>query len=297
MDFKKIDLDDRPVMQPYLINNPYGTCDFSFGNIFIWQDQLKTRYCIHKGYLVLRAVSLKGDTVYLMPLGLGDDGGKKEVLADMIAEAREAGEEFMLGAVTPQMEKELDEIMPGAFSFSNPNSVCDYVYLSENLRLLKGRKYSAKRNHINKFMSLYGDRYKYVEIDEGIVPLCHEMHDRWCVECDCGKSDTDFCAATKALDNMNAIGLEGGAIFVDEEMIGFTLGQPNNADTYNIIIEKALKRMEGAYAMINREFAARKCENYKLINREEDVGVQELKKAKMSYYPHILLTKGVGVLQ
>lgn len=294
MDFKKINIDDKPVLQPYLLKNPYGICDYSFANLFIWQETYRTQYCIHKDHLIIRTLNSQGEPAFLMPLGEGD---KKEIITDMIEETAKLGKPFRLVSVTSKMEKELQEIISEDFVVSNPNDFCDYIYLSESLRFLKGKKLSAKRNHINKFMSLYVDLYKYVEIDESNLSLCREMNVRWCQERNCNKTDSDFCAVEKALDHWGKLGLQGGALLVDGEMIAFTMGQPNNDDTFNVMIEKALTHVEGAYAMINREFAVRNCENYLLVNREEDMGVEGLKKSKLSYQPYLLLKKGMGVLR
>jgi len=290
MDFKDVGLEDKPVMQPFLINNPYGICDFSFGNLFMWQDLYKTQYCIHKEHLIIRAASRGGGKIYMYPLG---NGGKKDILLDMINEAGE----FRLGGITPKIESELNGMMPGGFEFRNDTAFCDYVYLSEDLRLLKGRRYNAKRNHINKFKLTYRDRYEYAPIDASIIPQCQEMNERWCRERNCLETGSDFYAVKKALENWDALGLTGGALFAYNELAAFTFGQPNNADTYNIMAEKALKHIDGAYAMINMEFAVRNCEGYMFINREEDMGAEELRKAKLSYRPHLLLTKATGVLR
>ena len=292
MNFKAVTIEDKKIMEPYLVSNPYGICDFSFANIFIWQETYHTSYTIHKDFLILQSAPKGKTPAFLMPLGQGDLGA---VLKDLSAFARESFGAFKMLSITEQMAGEITPLLPDDFSVHNDNAFCDYIYLSENMIHLIGKKLSAKRNHINKFLSLYED-YEYVEIAEDNLAQCREVNNKWCQERGCNKTETDFCAVSKALDNWTALGIKGGGLIVNGEMAAFTFGQPNNSEVFDIIIEKALATVEGAYPMINREFATRECANYPYINREEDMGLEGLKKAKLSYHPYKLLYKGMGVL-
>jgi hypothetical protein len=288
--FRPITLSDRDILNSYLLENPYGICDFSFGNIYIWQHKYNTRYTLHKGFLILRAGE-EGEHSYLMPLGKGN---LKEVMEDLFDLE---GDALRFSSITPHMEEELRDIMPDGFKVVNPDDFCDYIYLSENMITLKGKKFNGKRNHINKFMSLYSDKYEYTEINDSLIEECKEMNRKWCLERDCRKSQTDYCETMRALDNYKEIGLKGGVLKVEDEVVAFTLGQKNNDNTFNVLIEKALGHIEGAYPMINKEFAAQETSDFMYINREEDMGEEGLKKAKLSYRPHLLLMKGMGVFQ
>lgn len=290
MNFKEIRLEDKAIMDKFLLNNPYGICDYSFTNIYIWRKTYQTEYAIHKDHLILRAG--KEEKSFLMPLG---EGNKEEVIKDMMAQAK--GEPFRIASITPHMKEELEKFMPAEFKITNPDLFCDYIYLSESLITLRGKKLAAKRNHINKFMALYGENYEYLDIDDGLIEECKEMNKKWCKEKDCTKDGSDYCETMEALNNFTPLGLKGGALRVNGEIVAFTLGQPVNSETFNVCIEKALTHVEGAYTMINREFAARNASEFKFINREEDMGVEGLKKAKLSYNPYLILEKGQGVLQ
>ncbi len=294
MQFQNITVEDKKIMDPFLLNNPYGICDYSFANIFIWRDTYHTQYALYKNFLVLCSQSEEHGIIYLMPLG---DGDKTEVIQALIEDAKERSIPFQMGALTPHMVTELQPILPENFRIHNEGQNGDYLYLSESMITLAGKKLSAKRNHINKFMSTYGDAFEYVDIDDTMLSECRQMKKKWCAERDCSKEDTDYCAVSEALKNFNALELKGGAIRVNGEMVAFTLGQKNNDNTFNILVEKALSHIDGAYPMINREFATRACGAFELINREEDLGIEGLRKAKQSYRPHLFLEKAIGVLE
>ena len=93
------------------------------------------------------------------------------------------------------------------------------------------------------------------------------------------------------LNNMQTLGVKGGAIIVKDEVVAFTLGSPINSNVFDIHVEKALKDYSEAYTVINNQFAKNELSDYKYINREDDMGLEGLRKAKLSYKPHILLKK------
>jgi len=292
MEFSAVETEHKSLLQPYLFNNPFGICDFSFANLFIWQDVYKSRFTIHKNHFVAEARPFGGPPAYCFPLG---EGGKKEIILDLKRHAESMGEQFRMASVTESMKEALDEMFPGEAQYLNPNNNCDYLYLSRELINLAGKKYSSKRNHINKFLMRYHNMFEYKNITDEILADCAALNEKWREEK--GENYGDCAAVKKALDHWDALRLTGGALYIDGRIVAFTAGQPNNAQTYDIIIEKAVSGVEGAYAYINNAFARENCADYELINREEDMGLPELKKAKLSYCPFVLREKGVGIFK
>jgi len=291
IEFKDITIEDREILNPYLLKNPYGNCDFSFTNIFIWRRTYQTKYAIVDGFLVL----LSRGQNFLMPLGEGD---LKAVIGKLIDHAKEKGIPFRMVAITPQMEQELNEALKEQLVYLENRDWSDYIYLTQDLIYLKGKKYHSKRNHINKFSADYD--FEFIELTKDDIPACKKMHKLWCEEnysVDDEEEMGEVFAVRQALDHFEELGLQGGAIVVDGEMVAFTLGQPVNADTFDIIIEKALSEYATAYTVINRCFAHRKCSRYTYINREEDLGLDGLRRAKLSYHPVCILDKKIAVLK
>ena len=200
---------------------------------------------------------------------------------------------------TRQME-ELDRLMPGRFAYEADRDGFDYLYDIDRLADLTGKKLHAKRNHINRFMD-NNPSWVYEEITPQTLPECLEMDQEWyrrsmvregaAEERDLGD---EGIALRTAMDHYHALGLEGGLIRVYGEVVAFTMGDRLNSDTYDVHFEKAYGELQGAYAMINREFARwvrAKHPNVRYLNREDDMGVEGLRKAKESYYPDRMVEK------
>ena len=172
------------------------------------------------------------------------------------------------------------------------------MYETEKLITLSGKKLHGKRNHINKFKSVYSD-WCYERITDENVAECVEMAQKWRIMNGCEDDpdkEAEFCVTLNALRLRKELDLTGGLLRANGEVIAFTLGEPGGNDTFIVHIEKAYAEGQGAYPMINREFAAYFAKDYKYINREEDLGEEGLRKAKLSYYPAMIYEKGTVTL-
>ena len=150
---------------------------------------------------------------------------------------------------------------------------------------------------MNKFKRTYN--YKYTPLTVDLIPHCLELEEKWCEEHGCEEEESlinERKALNIALRNFDALGLVGGALWVDDEIVGFTYGAPVNHDTFAVHIEKADSHIDGSYNILNQEFARHIPEQYVYLNREEDLGIPGLRKAKLSYRPVILLEKGYAEL-
>ena len=196
-----------------------------------------------------------------------------------------------------QAQEQLEQEFPGKFEFTETRDYFDYIYSRQELAELKGKNFQPKRNHVNKFKRTYN--YKYTPLTVDLIPHCLELEEKWCEEHDCEEEESlinERKALNIALRNFDALGLVGGALWVDDEIVGFTYGAPVNHDTFAVHIEKADSRIDGSYNILNQEFARHIPEQYVYLNREEDLGIPGLRKAKLSYRPVILLEKGYAEL-
>lgn len=293
--FKEITLADKEVIQAYTFGSCRRNCDLSFANLYSWRFLYHTVYAEWNGFLLFRFYAGK-ERVYMMPVGTGD---LKAVLEAMTEEAREAGEPFRMLGVCAGMKGEIEEAMPGRFDFSADRDYFDYLYLRTDLATLKGRKYQPKRNHIHRFKNAYPD-YEYKELVPELVPECLKLEAEWCRTNNAAEDmalQAERRSMTVALGHFEELGLRGGVLHVGGEIVAFTFGMPVNGETFDVCVEKANTDIEGAYAVINNEFALRIPEQYTYVNREEDLGLEGLRKAKLSYHPAILLEKYMARLK
>ena len=293
LDFKPIEISDKEWVDELLGYSDYRGSEYCFTNLFIWDPVYKSLISRYKDFMLIRSGS-PGSYKYLYPAGKGD---KKEALEAIIADAGGNNSTFSLIGLSPEAKEELENIMPGMFELTTYRDSFDYIYESERLISLSGKKLQSKRNHINFFKSTYD--WSYEELREELIPEVIEFNTRWCKEADCNKHKTlelEICAVRKCLDNYQQLNISGGVLRVNGEIVAYTIGEKINSDTAIIHIEKALTQFRGAYPMINREFAERISAGLSYINREDDIGDPGLRIAKESYHPLFMLEKYTGTI-
>ena len=197
--------------------------------------------------------------------------------------------------MTPDNFELLEKWYPGRFQIEYERDNADYVYESEKLVALPGKKLHGKRNHVNKFKSIYANRWSYESISKENVEECFQMALRWRNDNGCNEDlekNAEMCVTLNALRLFEELGLTGGVLRVDGEIVAFTIGEPVCSDTFVVHIEKAYAEIPGAYNMINQQFVEHECMDYTYVNREEDTGAEGLRRAKLSYRPVFLVEKG-----
>ncbi|MDE5710075.1 MAG: phosphatidylglycerol lysyltransferase domain-containing protein [Bacteroides sp.] len=292
--FKDVTLEDRELITRYTLDSPRRNCDLSFSNLCSWRFLYNTKFAVMDGFLLLKFWA-DGELVYMMPIGTGD---LKKALEVLMADARREGQPFCLLGICEGMCSELEAIMPGRFRFTADRDYADYLYLRSDLATLAGKKLQAKRNHVNKFRRTY--HYEYTSITPARIAEWLELEARWCRANHCDQHEgtgNERRALVYALHHFEELGLTGGILHVDGQIAAFTFGMPINRDTFGIHVEKADTEIDGAYAMINYEFANHIPEQYLYINREEDLGIEGLRRAKLSYQPAVILEKYMACLK
>ena len=184
------------------------------------------------------------------------------------------------------------EWFPGEFEIYSDRADADYVYTTEKLTSLKGKKLHGKRNHIARFMD-DGD-WRYEPMTQQNIPECRRMAKEWAsLRADKWNDDMEqeIGVLEVAFTNFNELGLTGGVLYKVDKMVAFTIGEALNEDTFVVHFEKAFPDLQGAYPMINQQFVLHAAQDFQYVNREEDTGDLGLRKAKLSYYPEILLKK------
>ncbi len=290
IDFKPLDLTIKPEYDRLFRCTGERGCEYSFVNLYMWGRQ---KAAFLENQLVFFS-QFNRKSVYLFPVGCGD---KKPALDAIIEDAKKRGIPCRLTGLTDTDKALLEHLFPEKFQYHFDRDSFDYVYDINHLADLSGKKFQKKRNHLNRFRDNHPN-HTLEPITELNTSIVRDLVSRWYemrLQADPhGDFQMEKAAIKKALDNREALEMEGLLLRVDGEPVAMTLGSRLNESTFDIHFEKALDIADGAYAAINNGFARYLREKYPDIlwlNREDDLGLEGLRKAKLSYYPHHMIEK------
>lgn len=264
-------------------------CEYSFVNLYLWGRQTAA---VLDGYLILFS-HFNGHSVYPFPVGQGDI---RPVLDAVIEDSRQRGIPCRFTSLNQGDMELLEAFYPGKFRFRCDRSDFDYVYNIDDLADLKGRKFQQKRNHVNRFEAAYPD-WRVEELNDATMDDAKRLIDHWfhvkdeTPELDLG---LEKLAIRRAFEHFHQLELEGMILYVGGEPVAVTMGSRLAEDTFDVHFEKAREDIQGAYGAINRAFARHLREKYpalRYLNREDDLGLPGLRKAKLSYNPAFLVEK------
>lgn len=290
IDFQRLDLNNKAQYDSYLTACGERGCEYSFTNLFLWGRQ---KAAFVDGRLALFS-QFNRRSVYPFPVGQGD---LKCVMDAIIHDAGKRGIPCYVTSLTEEDSRTLEELYPGRFRIYTDRDTFDYIYSIDDLADLKGRKYQKKRNHIHRFEENHPD-YQVLPLDETTRVAAFTMLQQWYDDRCAADSHADFHLEQLALERAFAfyaqLGLEGLVLMDGGKVLAFTMGSRLNENTFDVHFEKALDIADGAYPTINRAFARHIREKYpqvRWLNREDDMGLEGLRKAKLSYYPDRMVEK------
>lgn len=174
--------------------------------------------------------------------------------------------------------------------FDRDNS--DYVYATKNMIRLSGNRYHTPKNHINRFSKHHVWEYQPLTAD--LISECLRVQEEWCLSKNCSESHgliNEDRAINEALTHFGQLKYQGGVIRVGGKVEAFTLGELLNPETVVIHIEKANPDLPGLNPLIQQQFLLHTWSHIPWVNREQDLGIEGLRKSKMSYHPEFLVEK------
>ena len=295
IDFKPLTIDQKSLCHQLLSCGGRRGCEYSFTNLYLWGRQ---NAAIVEGQLVIFS-QFDRKSIYLYPVGCC---GKQDTLEALIRDAKERGIPCRFTGLNQDDCAELERLYPGKFRYHFDRDSFDYVYDINDLADLKGKKYQKKRYHLNRFRQEHPE-HRFQPITRENIPQVQQLVDKWYEMRLAQDPHMDFhmerAAINKAFRFFEALGMEGLVLIVDGEMVAMTMGSPLNEDTFDIHFEKALDVMDGTYPAINQGFAQYLREKHpqvRYLNREDDMGLEGLRKAKLSYYPAYMQEKSWATL-
>ena len=294
IEFRPVRLEDRAVIERFTMPSDIRNCDLAFANMFCWQAVYRSAWAVVEGFLVIRFQIDGGTrTGYMQPVGEGDFSAIVPALRE---DAHRCGQRLRIIGLTDEGRELLRQRWPGSFAFASDRALEDYIYRADDLRTLAGRRYQPKRNHVNRFTAAYPD-YRYDELTPDRFAECMALEREWRRAHEGHTSE--LCAEQRAMqlafEHFDELGLRGGCIHVGDRLAAFTYGSAVNDRTFVTHVEKADTAFDGAFTIINKLFAEHLPPRFTLINREEDLGLEGLRHAKLSYHPLLLQHKFAAI--
>jgi len=290
---KPIELTDKSLFDEYFSKYPPESSEFTFTNLFMWRNYYNFLFIEYNGHLILYSndylknrkqpiIADSNDYIYFFPpIGPSPD----KIIIELF--------ENLGNIEVHRVPEDICEKLVESDKFSKLNLDCledrnnwDYVYSKEEILNLAGNKFRQNRRWLQKFLSNYN--YDFRLISENDIEKCKELQLEWCVMRACTEDESleaEQEAIYEALNNYSELGFSGGLLCVDDKCAAYTFGEMLNSKTLVIHIEKAHMEYEGSYQAINNFFLKNCCVDAIYINREQDLGIEGLRRAKESYKP------------
>lgn len=285
--FKNLSMEDKPLLDAVFARFPPFISEFTFTNLFIWRHAYQLKISRFQDFICL--FSEKGENSFFFPpIGQGDMVKCYRFLFQYL---EEKGVPKRISRVSEEGVAQIDSKTEG-FVAELDRDQSDYIYLTQDLIQLQGRKYHRKRNHIKQFKEKYS--YQYIPLTPEWISECLRLETAWCDLRQCEIIPglvNESIAIKEAFNHFEELGVKGGTIQINGKVEAFTLGEPLNRETVVIHIEKANPAFDGLYTVINQAFLEHQWLEYTYVNREQDLGEEGLRKAKESYFPHHMINK------
>ncbi|MBR4021520.1 MAG: DUF2156 domain-containing protein [Ruminococcus sp.] len=287
--FRDIDISDKDWINELLRKSDFMGCEYSFANNMAWRRLYESKITRYKDFYISCSFKTEDDIPsFTFPAGSGD---YKDVINQLREFSESIGKPLRLWGVTHKGIDILNEHFENQFSFQLDRDGSDYIYSTEKLIELKGKKYHKKRNHLARFNE-YEWEYSPItekDFDDCIFFCTHTYNEKNAAETHSGIAEQ--FAINTYFNHFSELGLEGGIIRINGEIKALTIGEKLNSNTFCTHIEKADSSYQGIYVAICNEFAKSAAYGCEYINREEDLGIEGLRRSKLSYYPEFILEK------
>ena len=287
LEFKSISINDKGAYDSFRMLDPTNGSEGVFATMFIWNEYYHLKTAQDDEFFYIR-FNIKGKSpAYFFPVGNGNLEGAIKKLEEYSLSKNEKLR-FML--VSEENKNKLNELFPDRFTFTSNRNCADYVYLTEKMINLSGKKLHSKKNHLNYFLNNYNFEYKPVDTKE-LVGRCADKAYKLVSNKEKNTNSFELGAMKSYFNNYFELSQKGSVLMIGNEIVAMTFGEKLNENMALIQIELADDNFRGAYQAINKMFCEKEWSDLKYVNREEDMGIEGLRKAKLSYKPEMLVEK------
>lgn len=300
LELQEITIEKKDEINRFLSRRCSQNSEFTFTNLFMWRKSYDIKYLILDDMLCLMPKHGDGPRSATFPIGfVKEDGTERDikgVVNTLLDECKNYGYQPLLRIYDERALQKLIEVFPGKFLISEDINSFDYVYRVEDLINLSGKKYHAKKNHVNKFQSLYA--WEYQPIFKENLEECLDLFGKW--HQNKGEDTTGLDEEKEAVQELfsqwDALDVRGGCIRVNGEMVAFSVGEPLCGKTAVIHLEHADTNYQGSFAIMNQQFLEHEWKDFEYVNREEDMGIPGMRRVKESYRPAFMVKKYIATL-
>lgn len=291
LSFRDITLEDKGLIEDYVKRANIQLSNYGFANMWMWHHWYRMEVALEGGTLFIRYGDPFREGGPFMSCPIAPDEEIGEALDTALCYQCEHGLVPAIHSVPEDIMKRAMAQKPGRFVANEDEAMDDYVYAREVLSTLSGKKMHGKRNHVNRFKAEYPD-FIYRALTPMDVEECVDMHHAWWEERDFAPEYApERVTIKRAIDHMEDLEMRGGGIWIDGQLVAFTLASLLPGSMADVNIEKALSGYNGLYSAINQQFAQHALHDLEWVNREEDMGIEGLRAAKRSYRPAFMLRK------
>ncbi|MCT8976579.1 phosphatidylglycerol lysyltransferase domain-containing protein [Clostridium sp. CX1] len=290
LEFKPLTINDKDLFDKYLKPYIFETCEYSFTNLFIWRKALDIQYALYKDVLIILKSDFEGELHFMQPIGYKREN-LEEIINFLIELKSQLGLPHLFKDVEEWFVEELTSVYgEGKFAISEDRDNFDYIYESKALSSLSGKKLHKKKNHYNYFIKNYN--YEVAPITSELIQPCIKSAREWCHKHVCkGYLLYELRSIEEMLRNSSNLDFIGMVVYVEGKLSAFTIGEKMNENMAIIHIEKADPDIRGLYNFINKTFIEDHFMEVPYINREQDLGIEGLRQAKLTYVPTKLAKK------
>ena len=283
--FKDIEIDCKNILDKYFDLVDYEACEYCFTTLYMWKDLYNTKYYVEDDFAIV-AGEYENKGFIILPLAKKENMNK--AFDFIIKNFEKQHKQIHLKAINKEVVEYLQGVYGDRFEYIEERNNFDYIYDGESLRTLSGRKNQKKRNHLNSFVKEYGDRVEYKKLEEADFDECINLLKEWSKDKEESiELDSEFKAIKRIFKNYEKLKdtLKISGIYIDSKLEAFSIGEMLNDNMAVIHVEKANADIRGLYPYINQQFLLNEFSDVEFVNREEDLGIEGLRKAKLSYHP------------
>lgn len=292
--FHRLTADDRKTYDFYYRKSGTRITDLTFNCRIAWDEVFRTEMAVYEDCcLLISDGGIFTDPHLLMPLGELDSARLDRILLAVNREFTVRGWRLKVMCIDEEKLPLFENLEHFAAELSYNIDNSDYLYDAESLRTLAGNALHKKRNHVNKFMRLFPG-YSYARLTSDDKAECLALVESWCMTKGINPLDmaeSDYAMIRRLFTDFDKLDIRGGLIRTGGEVRAFAMGSFGNGNCAYIHFEKADQDIDGIYPAINQMVLQNEFPNVEAVNREEDLGIPGLRKAKQSYGPISLVNK------